>query len=90
MRFPSFTLGRADTFQARMQRARSEGYSRGAQEAKLFKLSVGKVFGREQVLDRLRTAVDEGRAELESQHALEREVEAWDMSFRIAFLVEIA
>ena len=90
MPFPTFRRGQADTFRARMQRARNEGYSRGAREAKLFKLAVGKVFEREQALDWLSTAIVEGRAELEAQHALEREIEAWDMSCRIAFMVEIA
>jgi hypothetical protein len=52
-------------------------------------LAVGKVFEREQALDWLTTAIDDGRAELEAQHALEREIEAWDMSCRIAFMVAI-
>ena len=90
MPFPTFRQCRADTFQARMQRARSEGYARGAREGKLFRLSVGKDFDRERVLDWLGTVIDDGRAELEGQHALSREVEAWDMSCRIAFMVEIA
>jgi hypothetical protein len=72
-----------------MQRARNEGYSRGAREAKLFRLAVGKVFARESALDWLSTAIDDGRRELDAQHALEREVEAWDMSCRIAFMVAI-
>ena len=38
-------------------------------------LAVGKVFEREQALDWLTTAIDDGRAELEAQHALEREIE---------------
>jgi hypothetical protein len=84
-----FQTRRADSFTARMQRARNEGYSRGAREAKPFKLAVGKVFDRAKTLDWLSTAIDDGRAELESQHALEREIEAWDMSCRIAFLVAI-
>jgi hypothetical protein len=41
-------------------------------------------------MDWLQTIVDEGRGELEAQQALEREVEAWDLSCRIAFLVAIA
>ena len=41
-------------------------------------------------MDWLQTNVDEGRGELEAQQAREREVEAADMSCRIAFLVEIA
>jgi hypothetical protein len=44
-------------------------------------------FEREQALDWLNTAIYRGCAELQSQHALEREVEAWDTSCRIAFLV---
>ena len=89
MLFPICRLGRANTFQTRVQRARNEGYSRGALEAKLFRLAVGKAFEREPALDWLNTVIDEGRAELEAQHALDREVEAWDMSCRIAFMVAI-
>jgi hypothetical protein len=84
-----FKLGRADTFPSRMNRARNEGYFRGSTEGKLFKLPVGKVFERGQALDWLNTVIEEGREELQNQHATEREVEAWDMSCRIAFLVEI-
>jgi hypothetical protein len=89
MPFPNFSRGQANTFQARMQRARNEGYSHGAREAKLFKLAVGKVFERESALDWLSSAIDDGRRELDTQHALEREIEAWDMSCRIAFMVAI-
>jgi hypothetical protein len=90
MLFASFKTARAHTFEARIKRARNEGYSRGSREAKLFKLAVGKVLEREQALDWLTTVIDDGRAELEAQHALDREIEAWDMSCRIAFMVAIA
>jgi hypothetical protein len=40
-------------------------------------------------MDWLSTAVVDGRAELEAQHANEREVEARDMACRVAFLLEI-
>ena len=84
-----FKTAPAHTFEARMKRARTEGYTRGAREAKLFKLTIGKDSERTQAMDWLQTIVDEGRSELEAQQALEREVEAWDLSCRIAFLVEI-
>jgi hypothetical protein len=41
-------------------------------------------------MDWFDSTIDEGRVEPECQRATEREVEAWDMSCRIAFLVEIA
>ena len=85
-----FKLGRFDTFPSRMKRARNEGYSRGFLEGKLFTLAVGDGFRRDQALDWLNTVIEEGREELESQHASERVVEAWDMSCRIAFSLEIA
>ena len=84
-----FEVGRVDTFISRMKRAKDEGYLCGSREAKLLKLAVGKAFTREQAMDWLDSTIDEGRVELECQHATEREVEAWDMSCRIAFLVEI-
>jgi hypothetical protein len=84
-----FKAGRADTFASRMERTQNDAYSHGALEGKLFKLAAGKDFKREQALDWLSAVIDEGRGDLEAQHALEREVEAWDMSCRIAFLVEI-
>ena len=73
-----------------MKRARNEAYLRGAQEAKMFRLAVGGSYQRQQALDWLDTVIEEGRAELEDQHALDREVEAWDMSCRIMFWVTLA
>jgi hypothetical protein len=85
-----FKVDRADTFTSRMKRAKDEGYLCGSREAKLFTLAVGGAFTREQAMDWLDSTIDEGRVDLECQHATEHEVEAWDMSCRIAFLVEIA
>jgi hypothetical protein len=85
-----FKLGRFDTFRSRMKRARNEAYSRGFLEGELFTLAVGDGFRRDQALDWLNTVIEEGREELESQRASERVVEAWDMSCRIAFSLEIA
>jgi hypothetical protein len=85
-----FKIDRADTFLSRMTRAKNEGYLCGSREAKLFTLVVGNAFTRERAMDWLDSTVDEGRVVLECQHATEREIEAWDMSCRIGFLVEIA
>jgi hypothetical protein len=85
----TFKRTQADTLEARMRRARNEGCVRGAKEAELFKARVGKVFERERALDWVNNAICDGRADLQSQHALEREIEAWDMSCRIAFLIRI-
>ena len=84
-----FRPGRADTLSARIGRATSEGYSRGSMEGKLFRLAVGATFHQEQALDWLDNVIEEGRTELILQRATEQEVEAWDMSCRISFLLEI-
>jgi hypothetical protein len=89
MPFRGFRSGLEGTFGVRMQRAKAEGSWRGSHEAKLFMLAAGEPVDRIKALDWLSTAVDEGRAELEAQHATEREIEAWDMACRIAFLLEI-
>jgi hypothetical protein len=90
MRFPTFRAGRADTLTARMRRARDDGFYRGSAEAKLFKLAAGGSFAGEQAENWINTAIEDGRSELEAQHALDREIEAWDLSVRIAFFVAIA
>jgi hypothetical protein len=56
----------------------------------LTKLAAGKTFGRSQKLDWLDNVIEEGRTDLIDQHATEREVEAWNMSCPIAFLLEVA
>jgi hypothetical protein len=83
MPFALFRPAPVHTFEARIQRARNEGYVRGAREARLFRLAMVGAFQREQALGWLNTAVDDGRADLQAQHALEREIDAWDMSCRI-------
>jgi hypothetical protein len=90
MPFAFFRPAPVHAFEARIQRAQNEGYVRGAQEARLFRLAMVGAFQREQVLDWLNTAVDDGRADLQAQHALEREIDAWDMSCRIMFMVQIS
>jgi hypothetical protein len=72
-----------------MRRTRTEGLLRGRQESKLLRLALGNGFDRAKAIDWLNAAVSEGRAELEAQRATEREVEAWDMACRIAFLLEM-
>jgi hypothetical protein len=90
MLLPGFRRARLNSFQARIDRARSEGYHRGAFEAGRFKVAMAKTsFEREQALEWLNEAIYRGRAELQAQHALDREIEVWDMSCRIAFLVAI-
>jgi hypothetical protein len=85
----SLRRGRMDTVGARLRRARHDGYARGASEARLFKSAVGKGYGRSQALARLGEAVAFGRTELTSRHIPEDEIDAWDMSCRIAFMLAI-
>ena len=90
MLFRTLRVGRdADPFRGRTRHARKEGALCGRREAKLFRLALGTTADRAKAIDWLNNAVSEGRAELEAQHALEREVEAWDMACRVAFLLEI-
>jgi len=81
---------RTDDISGRMARARHEAYLRGEHEGKMFRLATGGSYQRQQALDWLDTVIEDGRAELEAQHALEREVEAWDISCRIMFWVILA
>jgi hypothetical protein len=63
---------------------------RGEREAKLFRLAAGRGYVRQHALDWLETVIEEGRSELEAQHALQCEVEGWDMSCRIMFWVTLS
>jgi hypothetical protein len=72
-----------------MKRAREEGYLRGAHEAKIFRLATRGVFERQQMFVWLETVIEDDRAHLEAQHALDREIEAWDMYCGILFLVTL-
>jgi hypothetical protein len=87
MSIPSLRRGREDSIEAHLQRARNQGYASGASEARLFKSTVGKGYGRSQALEWLGRAVAVGRTDLAGQHAHEDEIDAWDMSCRIAFMV---
>ena len=78
-----------DPVEARLQRARHNGYARGAREARLFKSAVGKGYGRSQALAWLGRVVAVGRSDLATKQTQEREIDAWDMSFRIAFMVAV-
>jgi hypothetical protein len=78
---------RTDDLSGRMARARDEAFLRGAHEAKMFRLATGGIYQRQQALDWINTAIEDGRAELEAQHALDREIERWDISCRIMFWV---
>jgi hypothetical protein len=67
---------------------REAGRTRGSAEAKLFMRALGRTkFQWHQVHDRLSEVIAEGRAELEAQHATNREIETWDVSCRIMFLL---
>jgi hypothetical protein len=73
---------------ARLNRMREEGHARGSAEGRLFLRALGKTkFSPHEVHDWLSRVVAEGRAELEAENAVDREIEAWDMACRVAFLL---
>jgi hypothetical protein len=72
---------------ARMERARQSGYADGCREAKLMSIALGKQFGRSKAIGWLNTAVEKGRADKLVQRGTDREIDAWEMSCRIMFLV---
>jgi hypothetical protein len=86
---PMFHRGKLsdDALASRIARTREAGYARGASEARLMLLAVGRKIERRRALDWLNSAVQNGRIELQKQCAVDREIEAWDMSCRIMFMV---
>jgi hypothetical protein len=49
-----------------------------------------KGFERSQAIGWLDTVIEEGRADLLAQRAINREIDAWEMSCRIMFMVAIS
>ena len=87
-RFLGARPNRGDAYVARLQRTREEGHAKGSAEGKLFLLAMGKKqFQPQEVHNWLSKVIADGRAELEAQHALDSEVEAWDMACRVMFLL---
>jgi hypothetical protein len=78
-----------NSYVARMERARRAGYTHGSHEAHLFQITIGKDADRDKAIDWLNASVEIGREELLAQRAFDREIEAWDISCRIMFMVTI-
>jgi hypothetical protein len=74
---------------AHLERARQSGYAYGDREAKVMLLAHAG-FDQRQAVGWLNTKMQEGRANLIAQRATEREIEAWDLSCRIMFMVRIS
>jgi hypothetical protein len=72
---------------ARRGGLRDDAYSRGAREGRLFLAAAGRDASFRDVLDRLDQVVAEGRRELAVRHVPPNEIEAWDTSCRIMFLL---
>jgi hypothetical protein len=87
-RFLGTRPNRGDAFHARSERAREKGHAKGLAEGKAFLLAMGKKnFQPQEVHSWLSNVIVRGRAELEAQHALDHEIEAWDMACRVMFLL---
>lgn len=74
---------------AHMERARQSGYADGSREARLMLIALGRQFERSKAISWLNTAVEKGRAEKLVQRASGREIDTWEMSCRIMFVVTI-
>jgi hypothetical protein len=87
-RFLGARPNRGDTYLARLQCMREEGHAKGSAEGQLFLRTFGTTKFQPQVVhDWLSRVVAQGRGELVAQHALDQEIEAWDMACRVAFLL---
>jgi hypothetical protein len=72
-----------------MERVRQSGYADGSREARVMLIALGKQFERSKAISWLNTAVEKGRADKWGQRAISREIDAWEMSCRIMFVVTI-
>jgi hypothetical protein len=75
---------------ARIERARQSGYADGYREAGLMLMALGKQFEHSKAIGWLNIAVEKGRSRLSVQRTIDREIDAWEMSCRIMFLVTIS
>jgi hypothetical protein len=85
--FPPMTTD--TSLSARMDRARQSGYADGDREAGLMLSAFGRQFEQAQAVGWLNTAIDKGRAAKSMLRVIDREIDAWDMSCRIMFMVTI-
>jgi len=72
-----------------MERAQESGYTDGGREARLMLVALGKQFERSKAIGWLNTAVEKGRTDKLLQRAIDPEIDAWEMSCRIMFVVTI-
>jgi hypothetical protein len=75
------------SYRARLEKMREGRLCERWQEAGMFRLAAGKYYPPPHAHDWINQAIEEGRRELEAQHALEREIETWDMACRTMFLL---
>lgn len=75
---------------ARIRRARQSGYADGGREAGLMLIALGKKFDKTKAIGWLNTAVEKGRAAKLRRRRIDCEIDAWEMSCRIMFVVTMA
>ena len=83
----NFYLGTDIMAAARQGGLRVDAYDRAAREARLFLSAAGPARSFRDVLERLDRVVADGRRDLVARRRAPKDIEAWDTSCRIMFLL---